>query len=315
MIGAIIGDVAGSRFEFNNYFGKDFMLLGVQDRMSRKFGRVYFTDDTVMTIAVADALVKIGARLPDNKELWPEWRWKFQTLLRATMCVWGEAYPNAGYGGRFYQWLFDGKQEPYNSCGNGSAMRVSPVIYWARSIDEVQALATWSAEISHNHPEGIKAAVVTATAGYMGRVGYTKMEIGKYLVQQYPVVLTRSGRQLRATPHSELSQVTAPLAYEGFLMGKSFTDCLKETISYGNDCDTTAAICGGIAEGFYGVPEHLRKGVMDLLPKEFCLVIRDYYRTLRQWGVDARVEPASKGTQYVVKMAADVLDEQKARVE
>ena len=280
MLGAIIGDIAGSRFEFNNFYSTDFDLFGGEKWRGWQNRKCYFTDDTVMTVAVAQALLDMEERLPEDKSQWNFYAEKLHKKLRERMVQFGQKYPNAGYGGRFYEWLFYRGQVPYNSCGNGSAMRVSPVIWWARSEEEAAWLAERTAEISHNHPEGIKGARVTAVAGFMAKETKNRSRIEEYIRASYPEVKTRTYDQIKAIPHSELCQVTVPIAYEGFLLGSSYEDVIKRTISYGNDCDTTAAIAGGIAEAYYGIPTKIKSRAMKYLPEDMQAVVRDFYKKI-----------------------------------
>lgn len=254
MIGAIIGDVVGSRFEFNNIKTKEFELFTKESR---------FTDDTVLTIAVMDILCHTKS-------------WSKNTLSR-TMQKWAKKYPNAGYGSRFINWVFENNPEPYYSCGNGSAMRVSSVAWFARTEEEVKALSKAVTEITHNHPEGLKGAEVTAMCIYMALNGKTMEEIKDYAVRQYPEISKFDYEDLRRTyVHSdEICQNTVPQAIYCFLISKDFEDCLRTTISIGGDCDTTAAISCAIADAFYGIPKKIEEVARKKLPKEMLNVIED----------------------------------------
>jgi len=238
MKGAIIGDIVGSRWEFNNIFTKDFQWL---DRKKN-----YFTDDTVMTVAVADAVMK-----------WKESGTKDYEYLRElaieSMQIIGENYPRCGFGGRFIKWIF-GDAVPLDSCGNGSAMRVSSVAWFADSLAECIEMAKAVTDISHNHPEGIKGAVCTAVCIYGALHGATKSEIKKTAMQYYPDFKDEKFTvdEIRKTYwHNELSQYTVPQAIQCFLESKNYEEAIRNCISIGGDSDTLGAICGGIAEAFY----------------------------------------------------------------
>ncbi len=236
MIGAIFGDIVGSVYEFDNIKTKEFELF------TDKCG---FTDDTVMTVAVADALMQFE-RITDLEA--------FKEGLIKTMHRYGKAYPYVGYGGYFGLWLMTEETEPYGSYGNGSAMRVSPVAWYASSLDEALALAKASAEITHNHPEGIKGAIVTAGATYLARIGATMAEIKEFVSAYYDMNFTLDG--IRATYYfNETCQYTVPQAMQAFFESTSFEDAIRNGISIGGDSDTLCAICGAVAEAYYGLTE------------------------------------------------------------
>lgn len=241
MLGAIIGDIVGSRFEFHNYRKKDFELF---DK------KCFFTDDTVMTCAVADALI-------NNKDIVKNLK-KF-----------GRKYPNAGYGGRFMCWLFSSDCEPYYSFGNGSAMRVSAVGWIAKNEEEVKELSRKVTEVTHNHPEGLKGAEVTAMCVYYARKGRSKEYIKKYILQHYPEVENMNYDDLvKKYRFNETCQETVPQALYCFLISKDFEDCLRTTISIGGDCDTSAAISCAVAEAYFGIPKKLIKQALKYFSKE-----------------------------------------------
>jgi ADP-ribosylglycohydrolase len=253
MLGAIIGDIVGSVYEFNNIKTKDFPLF-------RK--ECYFTDDTVMTVAVSVALAK-GGKASDYID---------------AMKRFGRLYPTVGYGGKFACWLSSGKSEPYNSWGNGSAMRVSPVGWNYNSMEEVERAAETSAAVTHNHPEGIKGARATAAAIFLARTGQSKAEIKAYIESQYAYDLNRSLDEIRPTyEFNESCQGTVPEAIIAFLESTDFEDAIRNAISLGGDSDTLAAITGGIAEAAYGIPEQIQKEATGFLDdtlfsawKNFC---------------------------------------------
>lgn len=200
----------------------------------------------------------------------------------------GRLYPNAGYGGMFRGWLRERDPQPYNSFGNGSAMRVSAVGWLYNDIKTVRKMARLSAEVSHNHPEGVKGAEATASAIFLARTGKTKAEIKAYIEENFAYDLSRTCDEIRPDYyHKESCQETVPEAITAFLEGESFEDVVRTAVSLGGDCDTLACIAGSIAEGFYGVPEELKqecrkrlperlRGVLDCFDKEIkrnCVVL------------------------------------------
>ena len=239
MYGAILGDIIGSPYEFDRGSKtKDFPLFS---------SRSEFTDDTVMTIAVAEAFME-AANGEDE----------IRRRLIASMQKWGHRYPNAGYGVWFSRWLDTDAPLPYNSWGNGSAMRVSPVAWLFHDLDTVRRMARISAEVTHNHPEGIKGAEATASAIFLARTGSTKAEIKAYIEENFHYRFSRTCDEIRpGYRHVESCQETVPEAITAFLEGESFEDVIRTAVSLGGDCDTLTAIAGSIAEGFYGVPEDL----------------------------------------------------------
>lgn len=252
MIGAIIGDVVGSRFEFQNIKTKEFDLIAQNS---------IFTDDTVLTIAVMDILNSGDTSYHNCVKLMQKWALK---------------YPYAGYGSKFVFWKEMKDPKPYNSCGNGSAMRVSAVGWFAKSEEEVKRLSKAVTEITHNHYEGLKGAEVTAMCIFKALHGATKKELRKYIVSMYPEVSNLDYEELRRTyVHGpEICQVTVPQALYCFLISKDFEDCLRTTISIGGDCDTTAAISCAVAEAFYKhIDQDLINKVRDKLTSEMLAVI------------------------------------------
>ena len=257
MIGAIIGDIVGSRFEFHNYLSKDFKLLTP---------RCEFTDDTVMTFAVAQALMDSAPDFSDLSE-----------KAVAAMQRIGRMYPNCGYGARFVHWMFSDDPQPYNSCGNGSAMRVSPVGFASRSIEEAKALSAAVTRVSHDHPEGMKGAEAAAVAIVMARQGRTKEEIRAEMEKYYDLSTTVEQYRKSWNGHgSEICQVSLPQALACFFEGESYEDVIRSCISVGGDSDTIAAIAGGVAEAFYGVPESIRARLGDYLPEPLAQICADF---------------------------------------
>lgn len=255
MYGAILGDMIGSPYEFDmGDKTKEFPLFSQRSE---------FTDDTVMTIAVAEAFLDAS----DDENA-------IRRKLIQSMQKWGHRYPGAGYGARFCGWLESSESQPYQSFGNGSAMRVSAVAWLYDDLDTVRSMARLSAEVTHNHPEGIKGAEATASAIYLARTGKTKEEIKTYIEKNFGYDLSRSCDEIRpGYHHVESCQATVPEAITAFLEGESFEDVIRTAVSLGGDCDTLTCIAGSIAEGFYGVPEELKQACRNRLDKELLDVL------------------------------------------
>ena len=262
MYGAILGDMIGSPYEFDRgNKSKDFPLFTAKSR---------FTDDTVMTIAVAEALLDGPADEAGMK-----------AQLVESMQKWGRRYPYAGYGGRFRHWLKSPDPQPYNSWGNGSAMRVSAVGWLFNDMDSVRRMARLTAEVTHNHPEGIKGAEATAAAIFLARSGHSKAEIKAYLEREFGYDLSRSCDEIRpGYRHVESCQETVPEAITAFLEGESFEDVIRTAVSLGGDCDTLTCIAGSIAEGFYGVPEELKRECEERLTPELVRVVARFNKRI-----------------------------------
>lgn len=260
MYGAILGDMIGSPYEFDmGDKTKDFPLFCEAS---------CFTDDSVMTIAVAEALMHV----PDDETV-------IRQQLIQSMQKWGHRYPRAGYGLRFFRWLKSRNPKPYNSFGNGSAMRVSPVAWLFHDLDTVRQMAKLSADVTHNHPEGIKGAEATAAAIFLARTGHSKDEIKSYIETEFHYDLSRTCDQIRPTYHHvESCQETVPEAITAFLEGNSFEDVIRTAVSLGGDCDTLTCIAGSIAEGFYGVPETLEQECRQRLPENLRAVLYAFER-------------------------------------
>ena len=254
MLGAIIGDVAGSRFEFSSHKTKHFIFLD---------HGCDATDDSVMTVAVG--LTCAEADLEDEDA--------FKALLVSNMRRLGRQWPDAGYGSHFYHWIFDDTMGPYHSFGNGSAMRVSPTAWAATSLDQAEELAAWSAEVTHNHPEGIKGAQAVAACIYLAREGKSKEEIRAYVEKHY-YSLAFTLDEIRPTYEFDVTcQGSVPEAIVAFLEAESFEDAVRNAISLGGDGDTQAAIAGSIAEAYFGIPDHLQEQVFHYLDE----ALADYY--------------------------------------
>ena len=265
MYGAILGDIIGSPYEFDmGGKTKDFPLF---------CKRSEFTDDTVMTIAIADAFLDVKPEDADEAIC--------QRVVE-TMRNWGNRYPRGDYGVRFVGWLSSANPQPYNSWGNGSAMRVSPVAWLFQDLDRVRRMARLSAVVTHNHPEGIKGAEATASAIFLARTGSTKAEIKAYIEEHFGYDLSRTCDEIRpGYHHVESCQETVPEAITAFLEGDDFEDVIRTAVSLGGDCDTLTAIAGSIAEGFYGVPEELKIKCETFLTEDILGVLRQFQMRLQ----------------------------------
>ncbi len=251
MIGAILGDMIGAPYEFDRENKtKEFPLFSRESE---------FTDDTVMTVAVAEALMdSIGKSDEAIKD-----------ALVISMREWGKRYPYAGYGGMFYRWLNARDPKPYGSFGNGSAMRVSSAGWLCDTLEETRHLARLTAEVTHNHPEGIKGAEATVSAVFLARTGSSKEEIKAYILKEFGYDLSRTCDEIRpGYYHVETCQQTVPEAITAFLEGEDFEDVIRTAVSLGGDCDTLTCIAGGIAEAFYGVPEEIATEGKRRLPRD-----------------------------------------------
>ena len=248
MIGAILGDIVGSIYEFDNIKTKEFELFDKE---------CFFTDDSVMTIAIAEALMQYENIDENNID-------EFKENLIDVMHEIGIKYPDCGYGGHFLMWILRNKREPYNSFGNGSAMRVSSVGWYAKSLKEAELIAKVTAEVSHNHPEGIKGAVATAGAVFLARTGSTMDEIKQYISKYYTIDFTID--EIRPIYDYDITcQGTVPQAMQAFFESESFEDAIRNAISIGGDSDTLAAITGAVAEAYYGIPDDLRETALSYL--------------------------------------------------
>lgn len=243
MLGAIIGDIVGSRFEFNNFRSKDFDLFNEH---------CFFTDDTVMTCAVAKSVLNLSEE---------------ETVKN--MKKYGEMYPNRGYGASFSWWLNSFKSEPYYSYGNGAAMRVSPIAYIAKNEEDVKRISKIVTGVTHNHPEGLKGAEVTAMCVFYALNGVSKQGIFDYAVSQYPILKEMSYEDLKKNYYfNETCQNTVPQAIYCFFISNSFEDCLRTSISIGGDSDTLSAISCSIAEACYGIPKSIIKKALSFFTEK-----------------------------------------------
>lgn len=256
MIGAIIGDIVGSRFEWHNYRAKDFELF-TDD--------CFATDDSIMTLAIGKALMSSK----------PDWSDLGEQAVRCMQEV-GRPYPRCGYGGRFWNWMYSNNPQPYHSFGNGAAMRVSACGFMAKSLEEAKALSKAVTEVTHNHPEGIKGAKATVVAIYMARSGSKLEQIREVIDREYyPMDFTLE--EIRSTYRfNETCQNTVPQALMAFFESTSFEDAIRNAISVGGDSDTLAAITGGIAEAYYGVTEEIKQKAIGYLDKRLLGIYAHY---------------------------------------
>ncbi|MBR6517851.1 MAG: N-6 DNA methylase [Bacilli bacterium] len=256
MLGAIIGDIVGSKYEWNNHRSKEFTLLDY---------KCFFTDDSVMTLAVAKALLECNSDFSNLSEKAVEY---MQSI--------GRHYPNSGYGESFYNWMFSNNPKPNNSFGNGSAMRVSACGWVANSIDETILLSKKVTEVTHNHPEGIKGAEATAVAIYLARTGSNILEIRDYINKNYYSMNFSLDEIRDSYEFNETCQDTVPQAIEAFLESTSFEDAIRNAISIGGDSDTLAAITGSIAEAYYGIPTDIRKHALTYLDERLLKLLIEF---------------------------------------
>lgn len=250
LYGAIIGDIVGSRYEFNNYKSKDFDFFHPGDA---------FTDDTVMTFAICEACQNIKHKQYVLSS-------EIESCFASSMRKWGHDYGGRGYGDRFFNWLVNPDRPAYNSWGNGSAMRVSAVGWLFDTLYEVQKMAALSASPTHNHPEGIKGARAVAGAVFLARTLKNKDAIKRY-VESFGYELL-SCDEVRPDYHFDVSCMgTVPVAVQSFLESSGFEDAVRTAVSMGGDSDTIASITGGIAEAFFDVPEDLKCASREYLDK------------------------------------------------
>jgi len=264
MLGAIIGDICGSVYEFDNC--KDY------DRIELFANGCCVTDDSVMTLAVANALMDS----PYLVHVTGTWKGAMKELLVRSMRYYGQLFPDAGYGRKFALWLMVGVPEPYNSYGNGSAMRVSSAGWLYDSLEDTLKAAELTASVSHNHPEGIKGAKAIAGAVYIARAGGSKEQIRSF-VEGLGYDLNFTIDEIRSDyEFNETCQATVPEAVRCFLESTDFEQCIRLTLSLGGDCDTTAAMSGAIAEAFYGIPEWMKEKAFEIIPAPLTLIYRRF---------------------------------------
>ena len=248
MIGAIAGDIIGSVYEWDNIKTKDFKLFSP---------RCFFTDDTILTVALANTILT-GTSYVDSMRIFYRW------------------YPNGGYGSSFHHWAQSRNPGPYNSWGNGAAMRISPVGYAYNELDTVMQKAAEFTEITHNHPEGIKGAQATAACVYLARMGKSKTQIKDFIETKFQYDLNKHVDEIRPTYEFDVScQGTVPQAIRAFIDSTDFEDAIRTAVSLGGDTDTLACITGGIAQAFYGgVPEPIVNKVFEILDARLGKITR-----------------------------------------
>ena len=262
IIGGIVGDIAGSVYEFDNYRAKDFTLFG--DYHGHK---CFATDDSIMTLAVCKAFI----------ESTPSFENLDKNLVRYMQEV-GRPYPDCGYGGRFYEWMYSDHPAPYNSFGNGAAMRVSAAGYAANTLSEAMAFAEITAAVTHNHPEGIKGAQATAGLIHLALHGYTFRQMASFAEHFYDLNFSIDG--IRDTyKFNETCQDTVPQAIVAFLESTDFEDAIRNAISIGGDSDTLACITGSIAGAYYGVPFEIQDKALTYLDPNLRAIYDDFVNT------------------------------------
>ena len=257
MYGAILGDIIGSPYEFDQGDKtKDFPLFSRDSQ---------FTDDSIMTLAVAEALM--DTKPADGEKA-------IQARLVKSMQRLGRKYPGAGYGCMFGNWLWAEDPQPYGSCGNGSAMRVSAAGWLYDDLETTRCMARLTASVTHDHPEGIKGAEAVAAVIFLARTGKSKAEIRDYVCAQFGYDLSRTCDEIRpGYRHVETCQETVPEAVTAFLEGTDFEDVIRTAVSLGGDCDTLTCIAGSMAEAFYGVPETLKGACFARLSEELRKIL------------------------------------------
>lgn len=250
MLGAIAGDIIGSVYEWNNIKTEEFELFSKSSR---------FTDDTVMTIAIADAVLNIeskGSGFENSRDMYA-----------ARLKQYGRAYPNAGYGSMFIKWIMSETFEPYGSFGNGSAMRVSPIGFAFDDLETVLREAEKSADVTHNHIEGIKGAQAVAAAIFLARHNKSKSEIKEFIKERFGYDLDRKLDDIRRWYRFDVScQGSVPEAIIAFLESHDYESAVRKAVSIGGDSDTIACITGGIAHAFYGeAPKDIAEKTLSVL--------------------------------------------------
>ena len=261
MLGAIIGDIAGSRFEGYSHFNiktKKFELLSAELGCSA-------TDDSVMTLAVAKSILDCA-----DDYL------KLEKTAVKNMQQFGRRYPGAGYGGYFYEWIFSDNPQPYYSFGNGAAMRVSSCGFAAKTLEEAKCLSQAVTTVTHNHPEGMKAAEAVSVAIFLARSGKNISELRKYIEEHY-YKIDFTLDEIRPTYRFDVTcQGSVPQAFEAFFESTGFEDAIRNAISIGGDSDTIAAITGGMAEAYYGIPYALREQALSFLNDDLAEIVHTF---------------------------------------
>jgi len=283
MLGAIIGDIVGSRFEFNNHKSTRFKLFHPE---------CDYTDDTICTIAVADWLTGNEAGFQRFPELLQHWCREFP-------------HPKGGYGLKFRDWISDRNPHPYGSFGNGSAMRIAPVGWAFDTLEETCSVAREVTEITHNHPEGIKGAQAVAVAIFLARNGHSKQEIKREIAARFGYDLNKSCQQIRPVyQYNETCQGTVPEAIAAFMDGKDFEECIRLAVSLGGDTDTLTCITGAIAEAYYRIPYTIESRAMAYLPGKISAIVSRFRAKFTTQLDDAeyfaqiRITPESTWNEY-----------------
>ena len=263
MLGAIIGDIVGSPYEFD-----EFNIKTTSFPLFSEISNI--TDDTIMTLAVAQGLLN-GKKDPE----------KTYEEITKSMQKLGREYPYMSYGYNFQLWLCSNAPQPYNSYGNGSAMRVSAVAWFFDNLDDVEKFAEISAFPTHNHPEGIRGAKATAVAIFLARNGKTKSEIKNYIMKKYAYDLSKTCDEIRPTYHHvESCQETVPQAITAFLEGGSFEEVIRLAVSLGGDSDTLTAIAGSIAEAYYPIPEDIKERALEFLDNDLIKIYQEFQESM-----------------------------------
>ncbi|MFY9901999.1 MAG: ADP-ribosylglycohydrolase family protein [Trichococcus sp.] len=266
MLGAIIGDIVGSRFEWHNHKDKHFELFTEDCRM---------TDDSIMTLAVAKALMETEKAMESVANGQERNYILLEKMSIQYMQAFGRRYPDCGFSRTFFQWILSDDPQPYNSFGNGAAMRISPVAYVGRTENEIQALSETVTGVSHNHEEGLKGAEATATAIFMARSGSSKDDIRTKITNYYSLDFTLD--EIRDSYRFTTDcQATVPQAIVAFLESTSFEGALRNAVSLGGDSDTLAAIAGAIAEAYYGIPEGIKEQALTYFDEELHSVYEEW---------------------------------------
>lgn len=268
ILGAICGDIVGSPYEFSPIKSKDFEFISDKSE---------FTDDTVMTIVNMAWLINIIENKDKDEDV-------IKNKLINFMHEIGVNYPNCGYGGHFYGWLVTQQREPYHSWGNGSGMRVSPVAWVFDELDDVLKYAKISAEVTHSHPEGIKGAQAIASITFLARKGKTKSEIKKYIEETFGYDLNRELKDFQKEYRFDVSCMgSVPEAILCFLESESYEDAIRNCVWLGGDCDTTGAMCGAIAEAFYGkLDVDLTEKVLDKLDDNMKRILIKFNKIIKE---------------------------------
>lgn len=297
MLGAILGDMIGAPYEFDRgNKTKDFPLFNEESE---------YTDDSVMTVAVAEALMDTVGESDDV----------IKNALVESMQKWGKKYPYAGYGGMFYGWLMEKDPKPYGSFGNGSAMRVSSAGWLYDTMEETRRIARLTAEVTHNHPEGIKGAEATAAAIFLARTGSSKEAIKEYIVNNFGYDLSRSCDEIRPTYyHVESCMQTVPEAITAFMEGKDFEDVIRTAVSLGGDCDTLTCIAGGIAQAYYTIPQDMIEECRNRLPEDMLEVVDRFMKFACQDSRDMFLDENGRIEEAISRYIVDKTEENKTEV-